>query len=149
MCVCVCVCMYVYIYIYIYIYISRDSKTVSILSWSHVDLKRSFWELWWQKYKVLAWNSKWRSPIDLSQSWLILSCSQWARCSTFKYLANVCSSSLRRIPETLHLPPLHLYRSADQVCYGVYSCYMCSSSRTAQLIEIQFRFRTLTIMKIQ
>ncbi len=93
-----------------------------------------------QKYKVLARNSRWCSSIDLTQydimtpssrhSWFVLSCigSQWARCSTFKYFTYVCGSSLQHTPETLHLPQLHLYRSATGCIHGGYSCYMCSSS---------------------
>ncbi len=83
------------------------------------------------KYKVLAWNSRLRSPIDLTQydimttschSWLVFSCIGriWAHCSTFKYLANTCGSSLHRTSETLHLLQLHLYRSAME-----WSCVLC------------------------
>ncbi len=60
-------------------------------------------------------NSVWHNDIIITgHSWLVLSCisSQWARCSTFKYLANVCGSSLQHTPETFARPQLHLYRSA-------------------------------------
>ncbi len=91
------------------------------------------------KYKVLAWNSRLRSPIDLTQydimmtsrhSWLVFSCIGriWAHCSTFKYLANTCGSSLHRTsePSTFSSSTCIDLLWSDHVCYVGYSCYMCS-----------------------
>ncbi len=62
-------------------------------------------------------NSIWPNDIIITwHSWLVLYCigSQWAFCSTFKYMTSACCSSLQRASETLHLPQLHLYRSATR-----------------------------------
>ncbi len=68
-------------------------------------------------------------------SWMVFSCigSQWACCSTFKYMTSACCSSLQRASETLHLPQLHLYRSATRwfmyAIWGLFhACYICSSN---------------------
>ncbi len=80
-------------------------------------------------------NSIWPNDIIITwHSWLVFSCisSQWAHCSIFKYLAFVCCRSSQLTSETLHLPQLHLYRSATgwfTYAMGViHMCYMCSSS---------------------
>ncbi len=62
-------------------------------------------------------NSIWPNDIIITwHIWLVLSCigSQWALCSTFKYMTSACCSSSQRASETLHLPQLHLYRSATR-----------------------------------
>ncbi len=60
-------------------------------------------------------NLIWTNDIIITwHSWLVFSCirSQWACCSIFKYLAFICCSSSQRTSETLHLPQLHVFRSA-------------------------------------
>ncbi len=80
-------------------------------------------------------NSIWPNDIISWHSCLVLSCigSQWALCSTFKYMTSACCSSSQRASETLHLPQLHLYRSATRwfmyAIWGLFHvCYICSSS---------------------
>ncbi len=78
-------------------------------------------------------NSIWHKDIIITcHSWLVLSCisSQWARCSTFKYLANAYDRSCSSLQKPSTFPSstfIDLLRG-DHVCYGGYSCYMCSSS---------------------
>ncbi len=94
-------------------------------------------------YRVLAWNSRWRSPIGLTQSELMTSLSHGtADCFSPLSVANELSAQYSNTwllfavavwqctSKILHLPQLHRYRSGTRwfmyVIWG-YS-YMCSSS---------------------
>ncbi len=98
------------------------------------------------KYRVLAWNSRWRSLIGLTQSDLMTSLSHdtadWfspvsvanelsAQHSNIWLVLVVADRSV--LQKTLHLPQLHLYRSATRwYMYAIgglfHVCYICSSS---------------------
>ncbi len=79
------------------------------------------------KYRVLAWNSRWPTLIGLTQSDLMTSSSHdTADWFSPVLVANELSAQhsniwlvlvvavLQRASETLHLPQLHLYRSATR-----------------------------------
>ncbi len=93
------------------------------------------------KYKVLAWNSRWRSPIGLTKSDLltslshgtadsaVLSCigSQWALCSTFKYMTSACCSSWSMLQKPSTFPSstcIDLLWGDSCMLYGGYSIYV-------------------------
>ncbi len=78
-------------------------------------------------YRVLSWNSSWRSPIGLTQSDLMTSSSHgtadwFSPVSVANELTAQYSNTWllfgvavwQRTSETLHLPQLHLYRSATR-----------------------------------
>ncbi len=78
-------------------------------------------------------NSIWHNDIISTwHSWLVLSCigSQWARCSTFKYLANACcsSSSALQKPSTFPSSTCIDLLWGDHVCYGGYSWVICAAA---------------------
>ncbi len=68
------------------------------------------------KSKVLSWNSRWCSPIGLTQSdimtslshgtadWFFCIISQWACCSVFKNLTSVCCSSCSMLQKPSTIP---------------------------------------------
>ncbi len=75
-------------------------------------------------------NSVWSNDIIITwHSWLVLSwiSSQWARCSTFKYMTSAHCSSLQSASETLHLPSstcIDLLRGDSCMLYGGYFLYV-------------------------
>ncbi len=94
--------------------------------------------------KVLSWNSRWCSPIGLIKYNIITSSmaqlisyfcisSQWACCSTFKYLASACCSSCSALQRPSTFPSstcIDLLRDDSCMLHmGVIHIYVkCSSS---------------------
>ncbi len=90
----------------------------------------------------MSWNSRWCSPIGLTQSdimtslshgtadWFFCIISQWACCSVFKNLTSACCSSCSMLQKPSSIPSstcIDLLRGVWCKLYvGVISCYKCS-----------------------
>ncbi len=88
-----------------------------------------------KKKKVLSWNCIWCRPVVSNSIWYnyitihmaqlisyFRNSSQWACWSTFKYFNQIVVCSV--LSETLHLPQLHLYRSAT----GNFTYVICGTA---------------------
>ncbi len=96
----------------------------------------------WKNTEFWHVTLSWHSPIDPIKSDLITSSHGTAHWFSLVSVANELIAQYlntwllfavavcQHTSETLHLPQLHLYRSADScMIYGViHMCYMCSSS---------------------
>ncbi len=105
------------------------------------------------KSKVLSWNSRWCSPIGLTQSdimtslshgtadWFFCIISQWACCSVFKNLTSACCSSCSMLQKSSSIPSstcIDLLRGVWCKLYvGVISCYKCSICGCSKALQQQ------------
>ncbi len=107
-------------------------STLHIIGLGKTKLKR---KAGIQRLLLIVWIT-----LDSTQSWTLTDIiitwhswlatdtgeNQWAHCSIFKYLAFVCCSSSQRTSENLHLPQLHLYRSATRwFMYAIWRLFIC------------------------
>ncbi len=89
------------------------SQFISYTFFSQLWVNISQWYIYIYNTYIIIWPN---DIIITWHSWLVLSCigSQWDLCSTFKYMTSACCSRSHCASESLHLPQLHLYRSATR-----------------------------------
>ncbi len=119
---------------------------------------------WCKKYRVLAWNSRWRSLMIMNSiwhndiiitwhSWLVLSCigSQWAHCSIFKYMTSACCISCSMLQKPSTFPSstcIDLLQGDSYMLYGGYLMYVIFAAAVFLTCSQQHVVDVLTVASL-